>query len=156
MRGLTEKQKAFCMGILEGKTQYQAYVDAFDTMTTNRQTIDTKAYQLLQMEKIQNYLSDMREKLQERVEWRQQYKDLLSIEDRKRIITDRIKVCTERGDDAAIARYMELLNKMDGVYINITKDITDKDTAISELSTDELKALIDSDTTDNSVSVPLQ
>ena len=62
-------------------------------------------------------------------------------EHKKQIIQDRLEACIAREDDAAIARYLEIWNKMDGEYININKDITDRETDIANLDIKTLQQL---------------
>lgn len=140
--GLSFKEKMYADGILEGKTQYQSFMDAYNPKTENRQSIDSMANHVKNRERVKNYL----EKVKQRVELRQKYGLSMSIEDRKELIYERIDACMEKGDDAAVARYMDLLNKMEQSYVNITKNIDEKDNNISALSTDELKKLINSST----------
>lgn len=139
---LTFKERMFADGILEGKTQYQSFIDAYDVKTKKRSSIDCMASNIKNKERVKNYI----ESVKKRVEMRKKYGLSLDIEDRKELIYERINACMEKGDDTSVARYMDLLNKMEQSYVNINKNIDEKDTNISALSTDELKKLVNSNT----------
>lgn len=135
---LTEKQKTFARALVAGMTQKDAYLQAFDVETVNNQSIivmasreankpDVKAYIEKVLKEEQNVLAIM------------QTKDDAFI---RTLIHERMLDCMAQKNDAALSRYAEILNKMNGVYVNITKDISEQDNDISKLSTEELKAFL--------------
>jgi hypothetical protein len=69
------------------------------------------------------------------------YTDINDINKRFAIIWEQIEKCRANNDNASIARYMDIINKMTGTYVNISKDITD-DKPLKNLTDDEIKALI--------------
>lgn len=141
--GLSYKEQVFADAIISGKSNYDAFIEAYKPGdNVKRSSIDTMAYIVKNRDHVQRYLKT----INDRVENRKKAGLTMGIEDRKQIIYDRIIACVEKGDDAAVARYMDLLNKMEQSYVNINKNIDEKDTSISALSTAELKKLINSST----------
>lgn len=58
---LTPKQEKFIDGILEGKTQYQAYIEAYPKAKNwKRNSVDSLASQLMQNTKILQRLKELR------------------------------------------------------------------------------------------------
>ena len=136
---LTDKERIFALAVADGKTQYEAYQIAYDTNTDNRATIDTNAYRVANRPDVKEYIESLRKRREDSVV----YSDINDINKRFSLIWDRIAACQAKGDDNGIARYMDIINKMTGTYVNINKDISEKDTTLSNLSTEDLKALLD-------------
>lgn len=133
---LTQKQMNFCQEYIKnGGIGVEAYLAAYDSQSRTSATIE--ASRLLDNEEIQAYLQKLRKPIEKAVK----RKMINEREYKKKLIQERIEECITRGDDAAIARYLEIWNKMDGEYVNITKDITDSDANIKELDTATLQLL---------------
>lgn len=130
---LTEKQKNFCREYFSnGGNGTQAYLFAYDSK--NEQVAANESSLLLKNEEIRNYLKTMNEPLE---------KQAISEREKKRsILWERIQVCIKNNDDAAVARYMDILNKMDAEYININRNIEDKSADIKQLDTSVLEKLV--------------
>lgn len=134
---LTPKQMAFCDEYLKnGGIGVDAYMTAYDSQSRRSATIE--ASKLLDRPEIQEYLVKLRKPIEKAVK----RKIINEREYKKKLIQDRIEECIERGDDAAIARYLEIWNKMDGEYVNINKDITDHDAVVKDLDTATLLQLV--------------
>lgn len=134
---LTQKQMNFCKAYIEnGGNGTQAYLTAYDSNSPHSARIE--ACRLLDQENIQEYLAKLRKPIEKAVK----RKILNEREYKKKLIQERIDECIARGDDAAIARYIEIWNKMDGEYVNINKDITDHDAEIKQLDTATLLQLV--------------
>ena len=133
---LTQKQMNFCKAYIEnGGNGTEAYLTAYDSNSPRAAGVE--AYRLLEQEHIQAYLQKLRKPIEKAVK----RKIINEREYKKKLIQERIDECIERGDDAAIARYLEIWNKMDGEYVNINKDITDHDAEIKNLDTATLQLL---------------
>lgn len=104
---------------------------------TSRVSASIEASRMLDKDHIQAYLQKLRRPIEKAVI----RKMVNEREYKKNLIQERINECVERGDDAAIARYLEIWNKMDGEYVNINKDITDRETDIKNLDMETLKTL---------------
>jgi phage terminase small subunit len=64
---LTAKQEKFCVNLVSGMSQYEAYVDAYDTDTTRRETVDVNANLLMKDKKIASRIEVLREKVADKV-----------------------------------------------------------------------------------------
>lgn len=137
MHLLTDKENVFCMAIADGKTQYDAYCIAYDTKTERRNTVDCNASKLMAKPAIRDRIAELRQ----RKEDTQIYSDINDKNKRIRLIWDRIAVCVERNDDTAVARYLEQLAKLNGDYVNVTKDISDNK-PLKGVSDADLSALL--------------
>lgn len=144
MNLLTDKENAFCMAIADGKTQYEAYCIAYDTKTERRNTVDCNASKLMTKTAIRDRIAELRQ----RKEDTQIFADINDINRRFALIWERVEECRKRGDDAAIARYMDIINRMTGTYVNVTKDISDNK-PLKGVSDADLAALISSMGTDS-------
>lgn len=134
---LTVKQMNFCEEYLKnGGNATDAYMAAYDA--TSRKSAAIEASRLLDREDVQEYLVKLRKPIEKAVK----RKIINEREYKKKLIQERIDECVLRGDDAAIARYIEIWNKMDGEYVNINKDITDHDAEIRNLDTQTLIQLV--------------
>lgn len=133
---LTVKQMNFCDEYIKnGGNGTQAYLTAYDSNSPVSAQIE--ASRLLDREDIQAQIQKLRKPIEKAVK----RKIINEREYKKKLIQERIDECIARGDDGAIARYLEIWNKMDGEYVNITKDITDSDASIKELDTTTLQML---------------
>lgn len=134
---LTQKQMNFCKAYIEnGGNGTQAYLTAYDS--NSPRSAGNEANRLLNQDDIQEYLAKLRKPIEKAVK----RKIINEREYKKKLIQERIEECVARGDDAAIARYIEIWNKMDSEYININKDITDHDAEIKQLDTATLLQLV--------------
>lgn len=133
---LTIKQANFCEEYVKnGGNGTQAYLTAYDSNSPTSAQIE--ASRLLDREDIQEYLRKLRKPIEKAI----LRKVVNEREYKKKLIQERIEECVARGDDAAIARYLEIWNKMDGEYVNINKDITERETDIKNLDNATLMKL---------------
>jgi hypothetical protein len=134
---LTPKQEIFCNGIVSGLSGTEAYKKAYNT-NANNNTMRNEANKLLQRDDITERIKELRKPLQNHA----RNIALSEREKKKNIIWEEINNARSAGDHAAIARYMDILNKMDAEYINVTKDITEEKTNIETLDNDTLFKLV--------------
>lgn len=67
---LTEKQEKFCRAIAEGLNQYDAYREAFDPApTVKRESIEPAASRLVNKDKIQARIAELRASITKRWAW---------------------------------------------------------------------------------------
>lgn len=125
----------FCQEYFKTGNGTQAYLTAYNSNSPTSAQIE--ASRLLDREDVQEYLKELRRPVEKAV----RRKIVNEREYKKKLIQERIDECVARGDDAAIARYIEIWNKMDGEYVNINKDITDRETEIKNLDNDILMKL---------------
>jgi phage terminase small subunit len=128
---LTIKQRNFCHEYINnGGKGIEAYMTAYDSKSPG--SAKQEASKLLKRDDITEYIQALTKPTINKV---------MNERDKKRsIIWDRIQHCIDNGDDSAIARYMDILNKMDQEYINITRN-EDNKTDISKLDTSTLLKL---------------
>lgn len=133
---LTIKQANFCEEYIKnGGNGTQAYLTAYNSNSPVSAQIE--ASRLLDKPDIQEYIKKLRKPIEKAV----MRKVINEREYKKKLIQERIEECVARGDDAAIARYLEIWNKMDGEYVNINKDITERETDIKNLDNATLMKL---------------
>lgn len=129
---LTEKMKRFCREYYaNGGNGTEAYLTAYDS--NSKYAATQESIKLLKRSDINEYIKTLAIP--------DENKAISEREKKRSIIWDRINECITIGDDAAIARYMDILNKMDAEYININR-IEKEDTPIDNLDTDKLIKLI--------------
>lgn len=132
MTKLTEKQKAFCREyVRNGGNGTEAYLATYDTQ--NRVVGANESSKLLKRDDITEYIRTLNKPLENKIENEREKK--------RRILWDGIQQCKDAGDHAGVARYMDILNKMDQEYINVTRDITDKNAEIVQLDSDTLRKI---------------
>lgn len=131
---LTEKQKNFCREYVRNNGNgTQAYLAAYNSKSDTSAAIESS--KLLRRDDITEYIATLNKPMENRIQ---------SEREKKRfIIWDRIEQCIIAGDDGAIARYMDILNKMDAEYININKHIDDTTPDISNIDTSTLLRLVE-------------
>ena len=120
---LTIKQQNFCHEyVTNGGKGIEAYMSAYDSKSPG--SAKQEASKLLKRDDITEYIQALTQPTINKV---------MNERDKKRsIIWDRIEHCISVDDDAAVARYMDILNKMDQEYINITRN-EDNKTDISKI-----------------------
>lgn len=130
---LTEKMKVFAREYYKnGGNGTDAYIAAYDT--ENRVTASREAHELLKRADILEYIKTLNIP--------QENKAISEREKKRAIIWEGIEACRNSGDHSGIARYMDILNKMDAEYININKTIDDKTADIKELDKSILEKLV--------------
>lgn len=138
---LTEKEAAFGRNVVSDMTQLDAYKLAYNTNSTNDKALRVNASRVFNRPQVQAYIREL-------VEGNKDSSRKRVLRDRQHkidLIWNQIEKCVKSNDNPSIARYLEILNKMSGEYVNITKDITEKENQLSEMSVDELRQLINTD-----------
>ncbi len=98
----TEKQENFALEyFLNGRDATEAYKKVYDTTTDSMNTIYVSAHKVLHNPKVSLRIHQL--------EIEQYSKHILSVEERKILLTEWAK----KGDGKAV----DMLNKMDGVYV---------------------------------------
>ena len=133
---LTPKQEKFCQGVVSGLSYKDSYLAAYDWNGTER-AAQTQANEMALREDIQKRIDELRKPILKAIS-----NDAVNEYDRiKSVAWERIQVCIANGDDSSVARYLDILNKMLGNYVNINRNIDDKQADIVNLDTDTLKKL---------------
>lgn len=130
---LTEKQKEFCREYVRNKGNgTEAYLHAYDSKSESAAAIESS--KLLRRDDITEYIATLNKPMENRIQNEREKK--------RSIIWERIEYCMESNDDTGIARYMDILNKMDAEYININRNIEDRPAEIINLDTRTLEELV--------------
>ena len=135
---LTDKENTFCMAVCDGYTQRDAYILAYRPNTENIASLDTMASRLAARQDVKDRIEELRNRRANTA----QYTDINDINKRYSLIWERIAACQEKGDDTAIGRYLDIINKMTGTYQNNDKK-EEKENTLVGVTTDQLKALLD-------------
>ena len=114
-----------------------AYKKAYNTNAKDT-TINQEVIKLLKKDEIQDHIKT----LQKPLEIKAQSQALSNRERKQAIIWEEIENARQQQDHAAIARYLDILNKMDQEYININKDISEDKTNIENLDNTTLLKLV--------------
>lgn len=136
---LSPKMIKFCQNIVDGKSYVESYIDAYN-FTGTRNSAGVEANKLLLREDIQEKIKDIRKPIEEAI----QLKSLSNREKKLKIIWERLEICIAKEDEVSIARYLEILNKMDGEYVTQFKQVDNRPPEIVKLDTDQLRKLVSS------------
>lgn len=149
---LTPKQEKFCQCVVSGKSYVESYRIAYDTNSDKAAYIESS--KLIAREDIQERLKT----LLKPVERATVTTAIMDREWKRNLIKERIEYCTMQGNDNAVARYLDILNKMDSEYINININKDDTTGVLDSLDAETLKALAIGDTKDTrpTTTTPLQ
>ena len=132
--GLTEKMKEFCRQfVANGGNGTRAYLAAYDS--TSETSAAQEASKLLKRDDIKGYINSLNKPAD--------YEAIDEAQKIKALIWERIEVCRENGDDAAIARYTDQLNRLSGRYTNINLNKNETEVKLGDLDLSALKALTD-------------
>jgi hypothetical protein len=135
-KGLTEKQKAFCRAYVEnGGNGTKAYMTAYNSRSEKAACIESTKF--MTNEAITEYIAT----LLKPIEAKTKQDAIMDREWKRNLIKERIEYCTIQGNDNAVARYLDILNKMDSEYINININKDDTTGVLDSLDTETLKAL---------------
>lgn len=134
VNGITEKQKAFCKGVVSGLTNTEAYIQAYNCNSVRAANIEST--KLLQKEHIQEYI----EALHKPIILDMQNKQITEREKQIQFIKERIQICKEKDDEQSIIRYTDMLSKIFGLYKDTEQD-QKPDNTISKLDTATLQKL---------------
>lgn len=132
-RELTQKMKNFCHEYMKHFDKIEAYMAAYDT--TDRKIANNEACKLLKRDDVTAYLAELNKPLANTIANEREKK--------RRILWKRIERSIEKEDETAIARYMDILNKMDLEYVNINRNIDETGKELAQLDTDKLKELLE-------------
>lgn len=133
---LTPKQERFCQCIVSGMSGRDSYITAYEN-NSNDNTAYKEAMKLLDKAIIQDRIKELRKPLE-----LQAKTQALSDRDKKRtLLWDGIERCIQKEDEAGAARYIDILNKMDSEYINVSR-IEQDNTPLNNIDTQTLIKLV--------------
>lgn len=129
---LTPKQERFCQEIVSGKDGIESYMSAYDCQSKASASVESS--KLLRRDDITERITELRKPLINLA----QNEAINEFEKLKRLAWKQIDECQAKEDNAAIPRYMDIIAKLNGYYININRNIEDSASNIKELDNDAL------------------
>jgi phage terminase small subunit len=125
---LTPKQEKFVQGIIEGKSQADAYRSAYNAKKMTDKTIHEAASKLMADSKIATRVQELRERIAT--------DNIMSAQQRMEWLTELVKSEAESTTDKL--RAVDIMNKMQGEYVQkIEADVSSDVTINIELVDDE-------------------
>lgn len=125
---LTPKQEKFVQGIIEGKSQADAYRAAYNTKNMTDKTIREEASRLMSDPNVSAMAKELRNQVK--------VSTIMSAQERMEWLTDLIKNTNEGTTDRL--RAIDIINKMTGEYVTkIDADVKNEVTINIELSDEE-------------------
>ena len=132
---LTPKQEKFCRCIVSGMSGKDSYMECYDT--NNARIAINESNVLLKRNDITERIKELSIPLQNHA-----INTAISEREKKKaIIWERIQYCMDNGNDNAVARYMDILNKMDSEYLNININKEENNTPLDNIDAETLKRL---------------
>jgi phage terminase small subunit len=136
VKQLTSKQKEFCKNVVSGMTYKDSYIKAYETKCSE-QVAYNESSKLMMKEEIQKEIKRISEPLEKAYQT-----NVLSEREKKRaILWEGIERCQAKEDENGVARYMDILNKMDSEYLNININREENNTPLDNIDADTLKKL---------------
>lgn len=127
--GLTLKQQRFCEAYILSGDVVEAYMTAYDSNSPKSACVEGN--KLLKNPKIQDYLLELQKPAKIKA-----FKE----RDRKRAKLWGI-IDNPESSNSDICRAMDILNKLDGEYINVNHNVEEQATDISGLDLETLKQI---------------
>lgn len=98
MRALTDKQEKFVQGLLKGLSQRQAYKESYNASNMKDNTIDRKAYGIMQKDYVRARYNELHDKVVQRAE----EKAIFTVESILKELSDLIARNKEEDDRVAL------------------------------------------------------
>lgn len=123
---LTPKQEKFCHAIVDGKSQAEAYKEAYSTKNMADSTVYQEASRLMDNPNISARIAELRERIDNKL--------VMSAKKRAEKLTEFIN-----NDDPSIAmKAIDILNKMTGEYVQKVEASVEQEIEVNiKLSDDE-------------------
>ena len=131
---LTPKQEKFCQCIVSGMSGKDAYMTAYNC--SSDRTAYNESNVLMKRDDITERIAELMKPVKNHA----QNVAVSEREKKRSIIWEELENARSQQDHAAIARYLDILNKMDQEYININKTV-ESDKALDTLDAETLRRL---------------
>lgn len=118
---LTAKQEKFVQGIIEGKSQAEAYRSAYNCNKTSDKTVWENASRLMADSKVKARVAELREKVADET--------IMSAKERMRWLSELIN--SEEESTVDKLRAVDIMNKMQGEYV--TKVVGNMEARLEDL-----------------------
>lgn len=140
---LTEREELFCQGIIGGLGTLEAYRRAYSENALES-TAFPEASRILKREKVIKRLQELRRPLEEAIT----AENVTAREEQIKLIKTRMEICKSNGDESSLIRYIDMLNKIYGIYKDGTQE-EKKESKLAKMDTKTLQKLtkaLDGDT----------
>lgn len=131
IRELTGKQKAFCKCIVEGKTNIESYMSAYNC--SNYNTANVESTKLLKRDDITKYIEELYKPIKNTI----QNNVINERQQQIKFIKERIQICIEKDDEQSVIRYTDMLSKIHGLYKE-TETTEKQESTVNSLDTTTL------------------
>lgn len=135
-KGLTQKMRDFCHAYVRTNDCAKAYFEAYDC--TSDGTARREGSILLRRNDVTEYIKEINQPVVNKINNEREKK--------RRLLWKAIERCEAKEDEAGMARFMDILNKMDAEYVNINRNIDDTGEKLSGLTTEQLQQLVNGST----------
>ena len=135
-RQLSAKQEAFCQCVVKGMSYKDAYQTAYQSKGS-LQVLLNEGSKLMLKPQIQARVKELQAPIVEAT----QVSALSETQKIKALLWERIEICRQTGDEAAIARYTDQLNKLNAAYKD-TKPLEDSKDAVTNLDNETLLKIV--------------
>jgi phage terminase small subunit len=139
VNGLSQKMKNFCHAYAQHGNASQAYFEAYDCH--NEYTAYKEGHLLLKRDDITEYLEKINRPTVNKITNEREKK--------RKLLWKAIERCDAKEDESGLARYMDILNKMDAEYVNINRNIDDSSEKLSGLEMEQLIEILGNNTAQN-------
>lgn len=136
---LKDNEKQFADLVYNGISQKESYIKSFniDTAKTTLNSVYSMASQLYNSDRIQDYISTKR-----KIEEKQFLNDISKHRlEMISMIKDRIEICKKNHDENNLTKYVNMLNRIYGLYNDSIDVEQEKHDDIRQLSLEELKKI---------------
>ena len=130
------RDEEFARALVYGVPAYLAYAEAYETQSTSKETLG----RLARRRKAEPRVAALIERLRADKEAADAAHSELDADVRKRTVLTRMQYALDNGNESDAYRYLDMLNKMDGTYVNVVKDVTPR--PYEAMSADDLRAAL--------------
>ena len=133
---LTARQEKFCQCVVQGMSYKAAYQAAYTCNGTDQMALN-EGSQLMMKPHIQARIKELQAPVVAAV----QVSAISETQKIKDLLWERIEICRQTGDEAAIARYTDQLNKLNAAYKDV-KPLEDNKDAVTNLDNETLLKIV--------------
>lgn len=118
MSSLTPKQETFVQAIIKGKSQRQAYKEAYDTSKMKDETIDNRAYQLFKKDEVKARYNELMEEHKNKALYTREeaIKDLIWIKEKAKADISNPKIGLRQANGTIYLNSVKELSLLEDLY----------------------------------------
>lgn len=130
------KDEEFARALVYGVPAYIAYEQAYETGATSKETLGRMA----RRKRAEPRIAALIERMRADKEAADAAHSELDAATRKQTVLTRLQYAQDMGNEGDVYKYLDMLNKMDGTYVNIVKDVTPR--PYEAMSADDIRAAL--------------